>query len=404
MRISEADDTDLIAGSPLLAYLAPGGSPGSRRPTHFRSTRTSGFDRASRRNARLAARAPGRDDRPAGRARRSRVAVARSDRPGAGTRHAEQPARGARLRGRAGHRSGRLRSPLCRTRRAGRPPGPAPARPLRHGLAGRDDRDHAGRAARRQAPRARRLRHEGWSRPDDLRASIKPRAGYRAAMQAGGAAQLRRRDRQPGLEGSGREAGGPGRARLRHGTVVRPGRRAEDRPQGSRPLPAQSVRGGQSRGTRSAGRSQCDPRGLPPGREVVRAERPRARNHRQRRHDRRRHATEHRRPRSQRRDRGAGHDGRGRDHHRHGDSRPRADCRARIAQGGRRHHPATARVDTTQPRRSGSQPRRPLPHSASNSTKRRWAGPPTATSPVSSPRLSTGLAQLATGLTPTTST
>ena len=100
---------------------------------------------------------------------------------------------------------GTERIPGERARRPpARPPAPAsgpepaaPARPPRHRLAGRHARADAGRAARRGALRARRLRHEGRARADGVRAGRARRARDRAGVRDGGADQLRRGAEQP---------------------------------------------------------------------------------------------------------------------------------------------------------------------------------------------------------------
>ena len=83
------------------------------------------------------------------------------------------------------------------------------------------------------------------------------------------------------------------RARVRRG----PGRPAEDRAQGHRPLHAHDPRTAGARGRRLRARGQRDPRALPSGAAAVRAERPRPRHHGERGHDRRRTASQRRRAR-----------------------------------------------------------------------------------------------------------
>ena len=79
-------------------------------------------------------------------------------------------------------------------------PVPARPRPHGHGVAGRDARHDARRAARRRAVRPRRGGHEGGARPGRLRPAGPGGAGSRAAGHAGRADDDGRGGREQGVE------------------------------------------------------------------------------------------------------------------------------------------------------------------------------------------------------------
>ena len=128
--------------------------------------------------------------------------------------------------------------------------------------------------------------------------------GLRPPADVRGRDQLRRGDRQPRLHAAHSPAGSPRGSGLHPGTGLRPGGKAEDRPESLRRLHDHRQRPSRPRRRQPRGRGQCDPGDVPSDPEALRAQRRGPRHHRERGDDRRRAAVERRRRR------GAGHRGR----------------------------------------------------------------------------------------------
>ena len=128
--------------------------------------------------------------------------------------------------------------------------------------------------------------------------SLRPPADMR------GRDQLRRGDRQPRLHPAHSSAGSPRGSGLHPGTGLRPGGKAEDRPESLRQLHDHHQRPSRPRWRQPRRRGQCDPGDVLSDPEALRAQRRSPRHHRERGDDRRRAAVERRRRR------GAGHRGR----------------------------------------------------------------------------------------------